>query len=481
MCICVCSDIIVAQDIMHEREYMKNISIKVDFNHVIGKMKPMHGIGQPPMPAFTFSDFMYHYLTDAGIPYSRLHDVGGWMGGGLYVDIPNLFRDFDADENDPASYDFAFTDKIIEGLIRANCEPYFRLGVSIENAHMVKAYRIFPPKDFYKWARICEHVIRHYREGWANGYHFDIIYWEIWNEPDDCFKNEWAAMWKGTPQQYYELYSITAKHLKACFGDTIKVGGYGHCGFYEYEQDEDLNGIPHEDTRIYEFTISFMHAFFKYQKQTNAPIDFFSWHVYDNCHDSTRKDFKVIANHADYCRKILDGYGYTKAEHHLNEWNLWTKPTQRDCPKLSARTLAFTLMMQNTSTDLMCFYDGSLGYTAYGALINPDSGTPYRNYYAFATFNTLYQLKNQVLVECEGNDIFVGAAREGRKAAVAIANPNDFDVIIDIRAIGFPTSEMELHRIDDTYRYTKTGEKFGEGKFLVPANGCMEIKLYDLG
>ena len=37
------------------------------------------------------------YMTEAGIPYSRLHDVGGWMGGGLYVDIPNLFRDFDAE------------------------------------------------------------------------------------------------------------------------------------------------------------------------------------------------------------------------------------------------------------------------------------------------------------------------------------------------------------------------------------------------
>ena len=44
---------------------------------------------------------MMHYLKEAGIPYSRLHDVGGWLGGGLYVDIPNLFPDFDADENDP--------------------------------------------------------------------------------------------------------------------------------------------------------------------------------------------------------------------------------------------------------------------------------------------------------------------------------------------------------------------------------------------
>lgn len=165
---------------------------------------------------------MFPYLTRAGIPYSRLHDVGGWLGGGLYVDIPNLFRDFETDANDPASYDFVITDQIINGLIKAGCEPYFRLGVTIENFHYLKAYRIFPPKDFAKWARICEHVIRHYNEGWADGYHYNITYWEIWNEPDDCYNDRTAAMWKGTPEEYYRLYSVAAKHLKKCFGDSIK-------------------------------------------------------------------------------------------------------------------------------------------------------------------------------------------------------------------------------------------------------------------
>ena len=27
-------------------------------------------------------------------------------------------------------------------------------------------------------------VIKHYNSGWANGYHYNIKYWEIWNEPD---------------------------------------------------------------------------------------------------------------------------------------------------------------------------------------------------------------------------------------------------------------------------------------------------------
>ena len=144
------------------------MKITADFARLTGnKIKPMHGIGQPPM--IFHDDRMFHYLSDAGMPYSRLHDVCGWLGGDLYVDIPNLFRDFDADENDPASYDFAFTDWLIETLMKHKCEPVFRLGVTIENEHLRKAYRIFPPADFGKWARICEHVIRHYNEGWADG------------------------------------------------------------------------------------------------------------------------------------------------------------------------------------------------------------------------------------------------------------------------------------------------------------------------
>ena len=90
---------------------MKQVAITADFARMCGTIKPMHGIGQPP--ATGLDNTMFHYLTEAGIPYARLHDVGGWLGHGLYVDIPNLFRDFDADETDSAAYDFAFTDRIV--------------------------------------------------------------------------------------------------------------------------------------------------------------------------------------------------------------------------------------------------------------------------------------------------------------------------------------------------------------------------------
>ena len=179
------------------------MKINVDFNKMVGKIKPMHGVGQPPFVGADFS--MFKYLKDAGVPYSRLHDVGGVYGGGRWVDIPNLFRDFFADENDENSYDFTFTDLLITALVENGVEPFFRLGVTIENQAIIKSYRLDPPSDYHKWARICEHVIRHYTEGWANGFHYDIKYWEIWNEPDNFEEINENQMWRGTKEQYYEL------------------------------------------------------------------------------------------------------------------------------------------------------------------------------------------------------------------------------------------------------------------------------------
>ena len=121
--------------------------ITVDASRTVGRIKPMHAVGQPPIQGW--ADFsLFHYLKEAHIPFSRLHDTGGPFGKNLYVDIPNLFRDFDADENDPASYDFAFTDLLFAALAENKVEPFVRLGVTIENMAFVRKYRIFPPKDY---------------------------------------------------------------------------------------------------------------------------------------------------------------------------------------------------------------------------------------------------------------------------------------------------------------------------------------------
>ena len=397
-------------------------NICIDFNEKIGKIKPMHGVGQPPFGGIDFS--FIKYLKEANIPFSRLHDVGGWFGGNMFVDIPNIFRDFEADENDPQSYDFVFTDMLIGALKENGCEPIYRLGVTIENFHRVKAYRIFPPKDMKKWARICEHIIRHYNEGWANGFHYEIKYWEIWNEPDNGRDNTENQMWHGTKEEFYELYRVTSKHLREKFGNSIKIGGYGHSGFYVVDSVEDIEnsiGIglgmkenPTDWEKRTEYFITFFDGFIDMVAKENLPFDFFSHHSYASV-EATLKRQK-------YVEKRLDEAGLCDVEIHLNEWNTNARTAERGKSVASANTAAMMCAMQNTKMSLMCYYDARLGISMYGGLFNPMTYEPLCTYYVFKAFGNLYELGEQVKAECDEKDVYVLAATDGDRRGILISN-----------------------------------------------------------
>ena len=128
---------------------------------------------------------------------------------------------------------------------------FFRLGQTIE--HQIKKHGTLPPKDFHKWAEICEHIIRHYNEGWADGYNLNIKYREIWNEPDlDLDDSQNKRTWGGTKAEFFDMYEIAAKHLKEHF-PNLKIGGPALAHRMDWASD-----------------------FLKEMKKRNVPIDFFS-------------------------------------------------------------------------------------------------------------------------------------------------------------------------------------------------------------
>ena len=407
--------------------------IKVDFSKVTGTMKPVHAVGQPPIIGWS-SDKLFHYLTEAGIPYARLHDVGGGFGGGKFVDIPNVFPDFNADPEDPASYDFTWTDPLITSLMNAKVEPYYRLGVTIENEVWRKAYRVNPPEDPEKWAKICAGVIRHYTKGWANGFEYDIKYWEIWNEPE-C-TNGRRVMWTGTWEQYLELYDVTSKLLKAEFPE-IKIGGYASIGFYALKE-MDPESTWCKDCQSY---IDLFLQFMQYIKDHNCPMDFFSWHSYD--------EPKYTALYANYVAEKLKEYGYGHAEQHLNEWNCG--PQNRDKACHAAATAGFLISMQNSPVDIGMFYDARCGTSIYGGLFNPMTLCPLKSYWAFPAFNELYRRKDQVEAESDTEDLYVAAAAGDPEGAVLIVNFRNETLDLELDLGGKEITSCRL--TDDAYEY----------------------------
>lgn len=392
--------------------------IQVDFENKKGKMKPMHGIGQPP---FCGTDFgMFHFLAEAGIPFSRLHDVGGFLGGGRYVDIPNLFRDFDADPEDPDAYDFTFTDRLITALMESGTEPFFRLGVSIENDCLLRAYRLDPPKDYLKWAKICEGVIRHYTHGWADGFHYRIRYWEIWNEPDnyeDVMENQ---MWRGTKEEFYELYGVASRYLKEKFPD-LRIGGYASCGFYAALDSGKAVEEAKSSGRT-EYFLEFFEGFLSYVKTNRCPLDFFSWHSYGNVAETIF--------YAAYARRRLDEEGFAETEQICNEWNC--EPQQRGTARHAALTAAMLLGMQDSSLDSAMFYDARFGVEFYGGLFHPLTAQPFPAYYAFVSFHRLYRCRDQVAVQCAAENIYAVAASGMGKGCVMISNISGEDVPMEL-------------------------------------------------
>lgn len=382
--------------------------MKVNFNNTVGKIKPMHAVNN--MPLVGIQDVLHHFVGDAGIPFVRLHDTGSAYGMSRYVDIHNIFRNWDADENDPASYDFAFTDWLLNAIHKQNAKIFYRLGTSIETAQHIQAFYIYPPKDFKKWAVICEKIIAHYNEGWADGFHFGIEYWEIWNEPDNFPDICDNCMWKGTFEEYMELYKVTSKHLKEKF-PQIKVGGYASCGFYSLFTDEFVKAAGSSERTDY--FIECFHKFMKFVKENDLPLDFFSWHSYSGA------DKNVV--YEEYVHKCLLEYGYEHTESILNEWN--PGKNRQGTLDDSAYICDMMLRMQNTTCDMLMYYNGGV-YGAFNALYNPNPmiREPYKAYYALKAFNGLYRLGTQVEVTETPQEVSCVAATDGKKKAILITN-----------------------------------------------------------
>ena len=352
------------------------IEVTVDPSVVIGPIKPMHAVNNGPTKARKSDQTRGNFQAyrDARFPFARTHDsINQATSGGHTVDISAIFPDFDADETDPKSYDFTYTDVFLQTIMDAGTEVFFRLGQTIENGEQ-KRYHVFPPKDFAKWARICEHVIRHCNEGWADGHRWNIRYWEIWNEPDAQLDEDRhkSAQWQGTKAEFFRFYEVAAKHLKAKF-PQLRIGG-----------------------PALGFRMDWAEEFLSHQEKAGTPIDFFSWHSY--ARDLGRSSSRAVA-----IREMLDRHGYAKAESIYDEWNYvkdWTGNFPYSCEVISeAKGAAFVAAVmsncQDLPVDMLMYYDARPG-TVFNGIFDLYTLQPRPAYWAFVNWSRLADLGTQV-------------------------------------------------------------------------------------
>jgi xylan 1,4-beta-xylosidase len=400
-----------------------NVELSIDASHPNGEIRALQGVNSGPIHYGELID-VSDYHREIGVPLTRLHDCH-WPVADV-VDIHTLFPDFNADPAHIESYDFRRTDDYLQSIVEVGSGIVFRLGESIE--HSKRKYYVHPPADIDKWAAICVGVVRHYNQGWGHGFHHNIRYWEIWNEPENR-----PTMWSGTDEQYLRLYVVAAKAIKRA-APGVCVGGPA-LGYFGRMVGEVLEPSP--------FTLAFLDRC----KRDAAPLDFFSWHTYTN-------DPSELVRRARAVRRLLDQQGYTKTESHLNEWNYlpdndWGPMLAKDAQARkrwfdrlagaegAAFTAAALVMLQSAPLDAANYYSADI----HGFGMFTEHGAPRKAVFALKAFKLLYDSPLRLAVDGPvpaGVAVGAGLERSRRQVTILASNFGTREERLSFHITGLP-------------------------------------------
>lgn len=415
---------------------LEEFKVQVDPGVALGHVKDMHAVNNGPSVKYKAADDQmrgnFEDYRAMRTPFARTHDSINCVPGGAHtVDITAVFPNFDADEGDLSNYDFAFTDAYLDTITAAGTEVFYRLGQTIE--HGVKKYGIYPPKDYLKWARICERIILRYKD------RNHIRYWEIWNEPDLGWWGwrENPRTWAGSPEAFDEFFGVAAKYLKAKFPE-LKIGGPALAGDEKWAD-----------------------RFLGYCETNSVPLDFFSWHIYS-------VEPNAIAEKASRMRSLMDRHGYAKAESILNEWNCikgwsgdYVYSIDGICGEHSIRGAAFSaatmIACQNRPVDMLMYYDARVN-TIFNGLFDRVALRPIKGYYAIYAWSRMKDFGTQVKVSApESKGLYAMAAKgsDGKVALLLARYSSDNNVTSDVNVrVALSGRQLGLLRahVTDTVR-----------------------------
>jgi xylan 1,4-beta-xylosidase len=426
-------------------------SLQVDASKVIGEIHSFQGLNGPPTPVMAGLPDLVERYKELRVGQVRTHDFMGPTEIDSKFDQDNsflawlipdsaqragvvkagnasvIFPDWAADPEKPASYNFAATDQVLAGIRASGAEVYYRIGRSF-------GANVNPPADFDKFANVVKHIAMHYNRGWANGFHYQIAYWEFWNEPE--------IFWSGTPEQFYALYEKTARALKSV-DLALKVGG-------------DAKAFPFDSGPYRE-------GFIDYCATHKLPLDFYSWHTYA---DGSADPYDAVRL-AKLIRSILDTHGFPKAESILSEWNLSAdfmddqKLTLQDAEN-AAYIGAVLNYLQDAPIDHAQFYRGDAAWMGLFDL----NGQYFKTAYTFKAAAKMLDSSKRLLVtgaDTFGFSAIAGRSEDGKSVQVFISNygvpagykPHMFGMPPELQKMGPPLPD------------------FSKVKFLPPRTGIV--------
>ncbi|MGP9845108.1 GH39 family glycosyl hydrolase [Brachybacterium sp. 107] len=193
-----------------------------------------------------------HYALCSGSGFGIPH----WGNGNVYHE----------DANGTPYYDFTILDQTYDAIVEAGHHVLVEIGFTprdllppgadeltitpsptMYSAHEAGQWS-YPPRDYDRWRDLLAALAAHCLERYGAD-EVDTWLWELWNEPDIFY-------WRGTPQQFHELYAATVEGVRSALPQA-KVGGPAVTG----------GGTE------------FLHGFLAYTDEQDLPLDFVSFHT----------------------------------------------------------------------------------------------------------------------------------------------------------------------------------------------------------
>ena len=416
-----------------------------------GAIQPLRGINVGPLGNFAFPNLTSAY-QDRAINLIRTHDFQGPLDmSTMYPDRsknPALASSFNF--TGMVGFEFHSSDDTYRSIVDNGFEPYLRLGDSFSNAT--------PPtvSQYPNWEQAALQVIRHYREGAMNGFTSNLRYIEIWNEPNN------QAFWPppSTSADYFKLYTETASLLKTAI-PALMVGGPA------------IGSSGCTTSTGQAFTRSFLDAV----RAANAPLDFFSWHLYTNAPDQ-------FAACAAFVRAELDARGFTSTVQIVSEWNTdasgvssATAVDVRANARGSALSTAAWIGMQTSGVVQEMFYKGPEPATDDGAFYGMfrSSGVPKKVGYAALLWSTLSQYQTRLSIS-GGASNFHAIAASSPAAGTAVLAANNSSSARTWSVASLAGSSVTVKTVSDAADGVVTTTQT-TSTFSIPAYGVQLISV----
>jgi xylan 1,4-beta-xylosidase len=251
------------------------VTISVDASKPLGEFHPIWRF-------FGYDECNFTYMPGGQVLLAKLGQLDSQQ---IYIRCHHLLTSGDGtpamkwgstgvyheDANGNPVYDWTIVDRIFDTYEKNHLKPYVQIGFMPKDLSTrpdlyptkfapdlridASAGQAYPPKDFRKWGELAyqwaNHCVQRYGADEVGKW-----YWEVWNEPN-------ISYWKGTAEQYYELYDYAADGVRRAL-PAARVGGNESAG---------------SDKSLRAFLEHCLHGRNYVTGQTGSPIDFISFHA----------------------------------------------------------------------------------------------------------------------------------------------------------------------------------------------------------